>query len=235
LWYSGGDRFLKNAIDDFMLNADTTPTRLDYYHVTLSTNTLLAMDYTKIGKETKKYIRKSTYIAMDKDERKLYLKSVGELVRKLDELECDTSSSSRKEVVKSSYRKLNSRRITFVGMRFHGGHRFSMDDKVKLEKEDDNPKNSNAVKVMLKEGKKWKHVAYVASEDAEWLRAVGDFEELPLEWMKDARASCTYSIDLRPLEAKGIRIKTKKDVLDRTGKFWEGGKWYDYEELVQLV
>lgn len=196
------------------------------------------MDYSKISKETKKYIRKSTYIAMNKEERKLYLKAVKKLVHELDE----SSSSSDEEVVKPQrkeykpvYRKLNSRSINFVGMRFHGDHRFSPNDIVKLKKEDNNPKDPNAVKVMLMENKKWRHVAYVAREDAMWLRTVDDFEELSLEWAKNTRATATYSIDLRPLEEKGVKLKTKKDVLgDRFGyleRKWLHG-YSDTEEWV---
>ncbi len=66
---------------------------------------------------------------------------------------------------------------------------------------------------MLMGDKKWKHVAYVAREDAMWLRTVDEFEKLSLEWQRDTRATATYGIDLRPLEEKGVRIKTKKDVL----------------------
>lgn len=190
------------------------------------------MEYRDISVDTKKYIRKSTYIGMDNDDKKLYLKMIKRLIRKLDELECDTSGdeiSKPRRYTKPVYRKLNSRYIDFVGMRFRGDHRFSSDDKVRLEKEDDNPKDSNAVRVMVKKDKKWRHVAYVARDDAEWLRAVGDFEELPLEWAKDTRATSTYSIDLRPLEDKGVRIKTKKDVMDENGKYRVGGKQYDYE------
>jgi hypothetical protein len=200
------------------------------------------MDYTKIPDGTKKYIRKSTYIAMNKEERKIYLKMVAKLVDKLDEISNESTSSDDEIVIETSrkytkplYRKLNSRYIVFVGMRYRGDHRFSPDDTIKLERDDNNSNDPNAVKVMLMEGKKWRHVAYVARDDAEWLREVHNFEKLPLEWAKNTRASCTYNIDLRPLEDKGIKIKTKKDVLDRSGKYWMDGKWYEYQELVQYV
>ncbi|KFH61752.1 hypothetical protein MVEG_12412 [Podila verticillata NRRL 6337] len=200
------------------------------------------MDYTEISKEIKKYVRKSTYIAMNKEERKLYLKAVKRLAHKLDELDESSSTSSdevikpqRKEYTKPVYRKLNSRSINFVGMRFHGDHRFSCDDTIKLKKEDNNPKDSNAIKVMLMKDKKWKHVAYVAREDAMWLRTVDEFEKLSLKWEKDTRATATYSIDLRPLEEKGVKLKTKKDVLGHRFGYLErrGLYWYsDTEEWV---
>ncbi|KAG0201750.1 hypothetical protein BGX28_005525 [Mortierella sp. GBA30] len=195
------------------------------------------MDYANIPKETKKYIRKSTYIAMDEDERKLYIKSVKGLIHKLEELNESPSDDSDEEVVVAKpYRKLNSRYISFVGMRFREDRHFFPDDEVKLERDDNNVMDPNAVMVMVKKHKKWKHVAYVAREDAKWLRSITGFEKLPLEWEKDTRASCTYSIDLRPLETKGVKVETKKKIVgDKPRKFWVEREWYDYEEMVQYI
>lgn len=182
---------------------------------------------------------------MNKEERKLYLKAVKKLVHDLDELSesssTSSSSSSDEEIVtklpqrkhtKPVYRKLNSRSINLVGMRFHGNHRFSRDDIIKLKREDDNPKDSNAVKVMLMEDKKWRHVAYVAREDAMWLRTVDEFEKLSLELRGNTRATATYSIDLRPLEDKGVKIKTKKDVVGNKYEKYMERKWLgEYSEM----
>jgi hypothetical protein len=57
-------------------------------------------------------------------------------------------------------KRLNSRNIKFVGMRFYGDHIFSPDDKIRLET-DDPFFRPNYVKVMLRKSKKWKHVAYL--------------------------------------------------------------------------
>jgi hypothetical protein len=64
-----------------------------------------------------------------------------------------------------------------VGMRFRGNHIFRFEDKIRLEKEDDNPYDSNAIKILVHNSEaKWIHVAYVAREDAVKLRRkVKDF------------------------------------------------------------
>jgi hypothetical protein len=51
-------------------------------------------------------------------------------------------------------------------MRYRGNHRFSDGDILQLRRDDDNPVDSNALNVMLRDGKKWRHVANVAREDA---------------------------------------------------------------------
>jgi len=197
------------------------------------------MEYTKISGDIKKYVRKSTYIGMDKIERKLYIKMVKELKSKLDELEIseDTDTSddedkSRRKRDNKSYNKLSYRSITVVGMKFHGDHRFDSSDVIRLEKEDNNPKDSNAVKVMLNEGKKWKHKAYVCREDAMWLRTIDGFEKLPLELIGDSWATYKYTIDLRSLEDKGIKIKTKKDVIGNKPRKFYKREWCNPRNFV---
>jgi hypothetical protein len=59
-----------------------------------------------------------------------------------------------------------------VGMRFNGDHVFTMDDDIRLEKEDDNPHDSNAIKVMVN----GVHKAYVSKLDNKTIRCVTDFE-----------------------------------------------------------
>jgi hypothetical protein len=59
-----------------------------------------------------------------------------------------------------------------VGMRYYGDHVFTMDDDIRLEKEDDNPHDSNAIKVMV-DGV---HKAYVSKIENQGIRCVEDFE-----------------------------------------------------------
>ncbi|KAG0081879.1 hypothetical protein BGZ90_003152, partial [Linnemannia elongata] len=47
--------------------------------------------------------------------------------------------------------------ITFVGMRYRGGHVFSPTDQVKLERDHKNPVDKNAIKVMVLKNGKWAH------------------------------------------------------------------------------
>jgi len=61
--------------------------------------------------------------------------------------------------------------LSFVGMKYRGRHVFSSSDIIVLQNDDKNQYDKNAVKVMLKKnGGKWKHVAYVAGDDAKRLR-----------------------------------------------------------------
>lgn len=61
--------------------------------------------------------------------------------------------------------------LSFVGMKYRGRHVFSSSDIIVLQNDDKNPYDKNAIKVMLKKtGGKWKHVAYVAGDDAKRLR-----------------------------------------------------------------
>ena len=60
--------------------------------------------------------------------------------------------------------------ITAVGMRFRGNHGFTVQDNILLVKEDENPRDANAVKIMV-DGR---HVAYVAREDCRMARRAID-------------------------------------------------------------
>jgi hypothetical protein len=145
------------------------------------------MEYTDIPKDIKNFVRKSTYLSMTEEEQMLYLKCVKRLMRKLDELHEDSDDDTSQD---------DYREITFVGMRFRGDHRFSSKDVVKLEKDDNNPKDPNAVKVMMKVNKRWNHVAYVCREDAKWLRTINGFETLLLEHVSNFAQSTAYNIKL---------------------------------------
>lgn len=183
------------------------------------------MHYYDIPTKQRQYVRKSTYENMTDKKRVLYLKYVKKLLEKLSEDGDDSEDEVQEESLSSNgltwrnktktARKLNTRNITFVGMRYRGDHVFSSDDEVRLEKEDNNPKDRNAVAVKVRKHKKWKHVAYTTRYDAVWLRSFEGFEELPLEWQKNSPTSCIYSIDLRPLENRGVVIQTKQNILGK--------------------
>jgi len=186
------------------------------------------MDYNSIAPKQRKFIKKLAYKEMSKREKQIYLKHVKRLILELDDLSysstdtsdsssdtSDTSSSDSeieiRRIASKKNPKLNSRYITFVGIKHRDARYLSPDYRVKLEK-DDNPKDSNVVMVKIYKEKKWVHVAYVARKDAEWLESVDNFEKLPLNWVKNTQTSCTYSIDLRPIEEKSAKISTKKDI-----------------------
>jgi hypothetical protein len=118
-------------------------------------------------------------------------------------------------------RKINVRRIKFVGMRFYGEHEFTADDKVRLKKDDSGEVHPNAVKVMLLKRNKWRHVAYVNRENAIWLRTIEGFEELDLTFVRMEYRLGVYSIDLKPLQETGMQVKTKKEVLGNRCGSWD--------------
>jgi hypothetical protein len=120
-------------------------------------------------------------------------------------------------------RKVNMRRIRFVGMRLYGEHEFSADDVVRLEKDDSGNVHPSAVKVMVLRRDKWRHVAYVNRENAVWLRTIEGFEELDLTFVCMEYRRGVYSIDLKPLQRMGVRVKAKKEVLGN-----RCGSWYKY-------
>jgi hypothetical protein len=144
------------------------------------------MEYINIDSEIREYIRKSAYNKLNDNGKELYIKSIKRLLNKLEERlvkELDNMTVSKP-----------SRKITFVGMKYLGGHYFTPFCKVRLEKEDDNPVDNNAIKVMLKDRKKWKYVAYVAKKDAKWLRTIDGFEGLSLEHISTFNASADYKV-----------------------------------------
>lgn len=73
--------------------------------------------------------------------------------------------------------------VTFmaVGMRFHGNHKFSQDDVITLEKEDDNAHDSSAIKVLVG-GKK---VGYVSRDYTKQLREVPNFEQKKIKLLRN--------------------------------------------------
>ena len=185
------------------------------------------MDYSDIPDEQRQYVRKKTYNAMTTDEKALYIKYVKKLVRRLDEL--DESDDEPIKLIKTRTSTIvKSRSVAFVGMKYRGGHVFSIDDHVRLEADDDNPMDKNAIKVMLKR-KKWEHVAFVDRDNAKWLRTVPDFEKMPLRWEKNTAASATYRLDFTELNNKGIRVNTKQEVLGPNKFVWRDG-YHEYDE-----
>jgi hypothetical protein len=115
---------------------------------------------------------------MDKKQKEMYLKSIQELVSSFNKLDISTeTTSSDDEPIHKPIIKPKRRRITFVDMKYRYNHVFTKDDQVKLKNDED------VIKVLVKENKKWKHVAYVDREDIKWLQSVDDFTNLPLKWV----------------------------------------------------
>ena len=146
---------------------------------------------------------------------------IKELIHKIHARSYDGVSKSLEEF--SPKRKINVRRIRFVGMRFYGGHEFTADDVVKLEKDDDGDIHPSAIKVMLLRKDEWEHVAYVNRENAIWLRTIDGFEKMGLTFIETTYRTGVYSIDLKLLQKMGIQVKAKKDVLGS-----RCGSWYKY-------
>lgn len=197
------------------------------------------MDYSDVPKKVRKYIKKSTYVEMSPDERSMYLMSATSLMHELDK-SVDEIKESLQELNIKEYgevkRKLNFRKIKFVGMRFFGDHIFKPSDEIIL---DMNPSANytlkrDSIKVMLRKSKKYKHVAYVERGDATWLRTIPDFVGLPLEFVSAIPGKAFYSIDLRPLEDKGVKLLPKIAVLGKinVNSYYIHDKlWHNYPDL----
>ncbi|KAK3846980.1 MAG: hypothetical protein J3R72DRAFT_432839 [Linnemannia gamsii] len=86
------------------------------------------------------------------------------------------------------------REITFVGMRYRGGHEFSPKDQVKLERDHKNPVDKNAIKVMVFKNGTWIHVAYVGRDDASALKDQLGIEHMKLTYLRTYLASVKYRL-----------------------------------------
>lgn len=148
------------------------------------------MDYIDIPDFHRQYIRKAAYNKMDRKQKEMYLKSIQELVSSFNKLDISTETSSDDEPIHKPIIKPKRRRITFVDMKYRYNHVFTKDDQVKLKNDDD------VIKVLVKENKTWKHVAYVDREDIKWLQSVDDFTHLPLKWVNSYKTQAFYDIIL---------------------------------------
>jgi cobalamin biosynthesis Mg chelatase CobN len=79
-----------------------------------------------------------------------------------------------------------------VGMRFHGDHVFTSYDAIRLEREDDNSYDANAVRVMVNTAQ----VGYVAREDAIKIRSIENFEHKKVKWVRNYSASASLDLML---------------------------------------
>ncbi|KAF9329148.1 hypothetical protein BGZ91_000686 [Linnemannia elongata] len=196
------------------------------------------MEYSSIPKRVRKYIRKSTYIGMTPDEQCMYLMSATGMMYELDK-SADEIKESLRELNISEPReprgKLNFRNVKFVGMRFFDDHVFKPSDEIKLviDNSASYGLKCGSIKVMLRKSKKFKQVAYVERGDATWLRTVKGFEELPLEFMDIGFGKASYSIDLRPLEDKGVKLLSKAAVLGKhvNSYYMYDELWHNYPDL----
>ncbi|KFH61724.1 hypothetical protein MVEG_12440 [Podila verticillata NRRL 6337] len=149
------------------------------------------MDYMDIPVHERQYIRKLTYNKMNDTQKEMYVKSITDLLISFSALRVDTTRNKSKQ--KRVKDKIPRRRIKFTGMKYRYNHVFTDSDRVKLKDGDD-----DVIKVLVKEDKKWKHVAYVSTDDVEWLRSVEDFEHKPLEWINVDKTYAIYDIILLP-------------------------------------
>ncbi|KAF9151475.1 hypothetical protein BG015_006604 [Linnemannia schmuckeri] len=84
--------------------------------------------------------------------------------------------------------------ITFVGMRYRGGHVFSPKDQVRLERDSKNPVDKNAIKVMVFKNGTWIHAAYVGRDDAFALKDQLGIEHMKLTYLRAYLASVKYRL-----------------------------------------
>jgi hypothetical protein len=93
-------------------------------------------------------------------------------------IECNRIIHNRDEKIAS----LSSDKIIFMvhEMKIHD-HKFTADDKITLQKRDNNPKEKYAIRVFAND----KHVGYVAREYTLILRNVDNFENKPIKLIRN--------------------------------------------------
>ncbi|KAF8945462.1 hypothetical protein BGZ47_002609 [Haplosporangium gracile] len=84
--------------------------------------------------------------------------------------------------------------ITFVGMKYRGGHVFSPKDQVRLERDNKNPVDKNAIKVMVFKNGNWIHAAYIGRDDANALKVQLGIEHMKLTYLRAYLASVKYRL-----------------------------------------
>jgi hypothetical protein len=111
--------------------------------------------------------------------------------RNKDHFQLPRTQATLKQSLRGS---LPSENITFmgVGMRYCGNHQFSEDDIIKLEKEDNNPTDKTAIKILVND----KKVAYVAKEYTQRLRKIPNFEEKEIKFLRNFPYSCKLELIL---------------------------------------
>ena len=77
-----------------------------------------------------------------------------------------------------------------VGMRYYKNHKFDEDDRITLEREDDNPHDSNAIKVLVDDEK----VGYVAREYTTQLREIPDLEKKEIRFLRSFAQSAKLEL-----------------------------------------
>lgn len=77
-----------------------------------------------------------------------------------------------------------------VGMRYYANHTFSEDDHITLERDDGNPYDSNAIKVLV-DGEK---VGYVAREYTTQLREIPDLDKKKIRFLRSFAQSAKLEL-----------------------------------------
>lgn len=154
-----------------------------------------AMDYSDIPDEYRKYVKESAYEKLDDGGKEVYLRAIRHATKKfmkqMDELVNSHNMKMCMDLLKITPLYTE---ISFVGIEGRRRHTFDSDTEVKLERDDENPENSNAIKVLVNKNDKWKHVAYVEKDDAMELRKYGKYENKRLKFLRQYQTSARYRI-----------------------------------------
>jgi hypothetical protein len=135
------------------------------------------MDYIEIPDEERQFIRKGAYNKLNDAKKEMYLQSTRDLISSFYKLDFAATKSNMKK---------GKKRIRFIDIKHD--HVFSEDDDVKLKDYKD------GIKVQVKMGKKWKHVAVVHKKDVKWLRDVAAFDSLQLKWIDGDEKHASYDV-----------------------------------------
>ncbi|KAG0042144.1 hypothetical protein BGZ83_000837 [Gryganskiella cystojenkinii] len=130
------------------------------------------------------HIATDYFQGLNDDQKRAYLQGMADILAREENLAREITSSLLLEGFTTD--------VSFVGMKYRGGHQFQENDVVALENEYLNEYDRFAVKVLVDRGQgQMDHVAYVASKDARALRRYAGFDRAPLQFVGNSNTGDT--------------------------------------------
>jgi hypothetical protein len=134
-----------------------------------------------------RFISNEHYNALNDDEKEVYMRGVTDTIVRIEEIVTEYQS---RLYIGTTF----SMDVSFVGMRFHGGHIFQPNDIVTLEREYLNEHDAFAVRVMVLKDGIMQHVAHVDTISARALRRYHGLERTQLQFLRNYPASAKYRV-----------------------------------------
>jgi hypothetical protein len=134
-----------------------------------------------------RFISNEYYNALNNDEKEVYIRGITDTLAKIEGILAEYRS---RLYIGTTF----SMDVSFVGMRFHGGHIFQPNDIVTLEREYLNEHDAFAVRVMVLKDGIMQHIAHVDTINARALRRYHGLERAQLQFLRNYPASAKYRV-----------------------------------------